>query len=52
MSGFRRAFQITAIAFIVLLMLDRNARMMAASIIQNGYAFMARAQEPPPISIL
>ena len=47
MSGFRRAFQITAIAFIVLLMLDRNARMMAASIIQNGYAFMARAQEPP-----
>lgn len=47
MSGFRRAFQILAIAFVVLLMLDGNARMMAAGIIQNGYAFMARAQEPP-----
>lgn len=47
MSGFRRAFQVLAVAFIALLALDDNARVMTGGLIQNGYAFVTGEEKAP-----
>lgn len=47
MSGFRRLFQVFALALIVLVALDDNARTMTGGFFQNGYAYVTGAGPAP-----